>query len=118
MANFGGLNTAAAGNVNPNKSMEVLPSPGDSVSSLSFSPKGNYLVATSWDNQFIVSFSLPFCLMYRLGVGRLRLAAVNLRHQYHMIIQYNFILFINVSRNFQRYDLKASSSSGYLQKEH
>ncbi|CAL9056635.1 unnamed protein product [Musa banksii] len=51
MASFGGLNTAAAGNVNPNKSLEVLPSPSDSVSSLSFSPKGNYLVATSWDNQ-------------------------------------------------------------------
>ncbi|XP_072952714.1 protein RAE1-like isoform X1 [Typha angustifolia] len=50
MANLSSLNTGAA-NVNPNKSFEVLPSPSDSVSSLSFSPKGNYLVATSWDNQ-------------------------------------------------------------------
>ncbi|VAH00780.1 unnamed protein product [Triticum turgidum subsp. durum] len=29
----------------------VLPNPGDSLSSLSFSPKSNLLVATSWDNQ-------------------------------------------------------------------
>nr|CAB3482316.1 unnamed protein product [Digitaria exilis] len=36
---------------NPNKSFEILPNPGDSVSSLSFSPKSNLLVATSWDNQ-------------------------------------------------------------------
>ncbi|KAJ6801726.1 protein RAE1-like [Iris pallida] len=43
-----GLNT---GNPNPNKSFEVQPAPNDSVSSLSFSPKANYLVATSWDNQ-------------------------------------------------------------------
>jgi mRNA export factor len=40
-----------APNMNPNKSFEVLPNPGDSVSSLSFSPKSNLLVATSWDNQ-------------------------------------------------------------------
>ncbi|GJN39542.1 hypothetical protein PR202_gb28667 [Eleusine coracana subsp. coracana] len=38
-------------NTNPNKSFEVLPNPADSVSSLSFSPKSNLLVATSWDNQ-------------------------------------------------------------------
>jgi WD40 repeat protein len=31
--------------------MQILPNPGDSVSSLSFSPKSNLLVATSWDNQ-------------------------------------------------------------------
>lgn len=36
---------------NPNKSFEVAQAPSDSVSSLSFSPKANYLVATSWDNQ-------------------------------------------------------------------
>nr|XP_029124278.1 protein RAE1 isoform X3 [Elaeis guineensis] len=50
MANLSGLNTGVA-NPNPNKSFEVLPAPSDSVSSLSFSPKANYLVATSWDNQ-------------------------------------------------------------------
>nr|CAD1826871.1 unnamed protein product [Ananas comosus var. bracteatus] len=38
MANLSGLSTGAA-NPNPNKSFEVLPSPSDSVSSLSFSPK-------------------------------------------------------------------------------
>ncbi|KAL9321416.1 hypothetical protein ACSQ67_013255 [Phaseolus vulgaris] len=38
-------------NPNPNKSFEVNQPPTDSVSSLSFSPKANLLVATSWDNQ-------------------------------------------------------------------
>ncbi|WRX26440.1 WD40 repeat - like 10 [Theobroma cacao] len=47
MSTFG----AAAANHNPNKSFEVLQPPSDSVSSLSFSPKANILVATSWDNQ-------------------------------------------------------------------
>uniref|UniRef100_A0A0D9V3B6 Uncharacterized protein n=1 Tax=Leersia perrieri TaxID=77586 RepID=A0A0D9V3B6_9ORYZ len=42
---------AGAANHNPNKSIEVNPAPGDSISSLSFSPKANHLVATSWDNQ-------------------------------------------------------------------
>ncbi|MCL7050389.1 hypothetical protein MKW94_009730, partial [Papaver nudicaule] len=46
MANIG-----IGGNTNPNKSHEVVQPPTDSISSLSFSPKGNYLVATSWDNQ-------------------------------------------------------------------
>ncbi|KAJ4812841.1 mRNA export factor [Rhynchospora pubera] len=36
---------------NPNKSFEVLPAPSESVSSLSFSPTTNHLVATAWDNQ-------------------------------------------------------------------
>ncbi|KAG6626956.1 hypothetical protein CIPAW_15G089200 [Carya illinoinensis] len=48
MSAFG---TPAAPNPNPNKSFEVAQPPSDSVSSLSFSPKANYLVATSWDNQ-------------------------------------------------------------------
>ncbi|KQJ85745.1 protein RAE1 [Brachypodium distachyon] len=43
--------TSLTSNPNPNKSFEVLPNPGDSLSSLSFSPKSNLLVATSWDNQ-------------------------------------------------------------------
>jgi mRNA export factor len=34
--------------------MQVLPNPTDSLSSLSFSPKSNLLVATSWDNQVIL----------------------------------------------------------------
>ncbi|KAL9224741.1 hypothetical protein vseg_000750 [Gypsophila vaccaria] len=38
-------------NPNPNKSYEVPHPPNDSVSSLSFSPKANHLVSTSWDNQ-------------------------------------------------------------------
>ncbi|KAL6182739.1 PREDICTED: protein RAE1-like [Fragaria vesca subsp. vesca] len=38
-------------NHNPNNSFEVAQPPTDSVSSLSFSPKSNLLVSTSWDNQ-------------------------------------------------------------------
>ncbi|XVF67175.1 hypothetical protein PTKIN_Ptkin10aG0099400 [Pterospermum kingtungense] len=49
MSNFLTANTL--GNPNPNKSFEVLEPPNDSVSSLSFCPKANFLVATSWDNQ-------------------------------------------------------------------
>ncbi|CAL0308629.1 hypothetical protein TanjilG_08340 [Lupinus angustifolius] len=46
MSSFG-----AAANTNPNKSYEVNQPPGDSISSLCFSSKANFLVATSWDNQ-------------------------------------------------------------------
>ncbi|KAJ9687144.1 hypothetical protein PVL29_015840 [Vitis rotundifolia] len=49
MSNFSSITTAS--NPNPNKSIEVAQPPSDSVSSLSFSPKANFLVATSWDNQ-------------------------------------------------------------------
>ncbi|KAL5992253.1 hypothetical protein ACLOJK_013169 [Asimina triloba] len=49
------LNTSAGANPNPNKSFEVVQPPDDAVSSLSFSPKGNYLVATSWDSQALCS---------------------------------------------------------------
>ncbi|KAJ9561358.1 hypothetical protein OSB04_006518 [Centaurea solstitialis] len=48
MSTFG---IGSAANTNPNKSTEVVSPPTDAVSSLSFSPKANYLVATSWDNQ-------------------------------------------------------------------
>ncbi|XXG84376.1 hypothetical protein AAC387_Pa10g1903 [Persea americana] len=51
MSNFSGLRNPVAANQNPNKSVEVVQPPSDSVSSLSFSPKGNFLVATSWDKQ-------------------------------------------------------------------
>lgn len=34
---------------NPNKSFEVAEPPSDGISSLSFNPKTNYLVSTSWD---------------------------------------------------------------------
>ncbi|KAL8136506.1 hypothetical protein V2J09_002507 [Rumex salicifolius] len=49
MSTFG--TTTSAGNSNPNKSAEIAQPPSDSVSSLSFSPKANFLIATSWDNQ-------------------------------------------------------------------
>ncbi|KAG6414903.1 hypothetical protein SASPL_122278 [Salvia splendens] len=44
-------NGAASTIANPNRSTEVVKPPSDSVSSLSFSPKANVFVATSWDNQ-------------------------------------------------------------------
>jgi mRNA export factor len=63
MAGFGGAfgsNTAtvvAQPTYNPNKDAEVISPPDDSISSINFSPKANYLVATSWDNQVIISFT-------------------------------------------------------------
>jgi len=36
---------------NPNKDIEVTSPPNDGISALAFSPKANYLMATSWDNQ-------------------------------------------------------------------
>ncbi|XP_034217860.1 protein RAE1-like isoform X2 [Prunus dulcis] len=44
-------NANSTSNPNPNNSFEVAQPPNDSISSLSFSPKSNILVATSWDNQ-------------------------------------------------------------------
>ncbi|BBN12217.1 mRNA export factor [Marchantia polymorpha subsp. ruderalis] len=49
MATFGTITSTAPHN--PNKSFEVVQPPTDGISSLTFSPKANYLVATSWDNQ-------------------------------------------------------------------
>ncbi|CAB4286027.1 unnamed protein product [Prunus armeniaca] len=48
-------NVNSNSNPNPNKSFEVAQPPNDSISSLSFSPKSNILVATSWDNQVLCS---------------------------------------------------------------
>jgi WD40 repeat protein len=49
MATFGTVTTTQQHN--PNKSFEVVSPPTDGISSLSFSSKANYLVASSWDNQ-------------------------------------------------------------------
>ena len=38
---------------NPNKDIEVPDVPSDGISSLNWSPKANYFVATSWDNTVI-----------------------------------------------------------------
>jgi mRNA export factor len=51
MTSFGSGFGAAASSYNPNKDVEVTAPPSDSISSLSFSPVANYLIATSWDNQ-------------------------------------------------------------------
>ena len=52
MSGFGGaFGTQGAASYNPNKDVEVALPPTDSISSLSFSPVANYLIATSWDNQ-------------------------------------------------------------------
>lgn len=66
--------------------LQVTPAPGDSVSSLSFSPKANHLVSTSWDNQvrspplseaclYMRKYTYYFCSKMRLaslvlGLGR------------------------------------------------
>ncbi|CAH8252465.1 unnamed protein product [Arabidopsis lyrata] len=42
---------ATANNTNPNNSYEITPPATDSISSLSFSPRADILVATSWDCQ-------------------------------------------------------------------
>ncbi|EFJ10886.1 hypothetical protein SELMODRAFT_235429 [Selaginella moellendorffii] len=49
MATFGVTQNAPSHN--PNKSFEIAERPTDGISSLSFSPKANHLIATSWDNQ-------------------------------------------------------------------
>lgn len=36
---------------NPNRDIEVVSPPTDGISSLSFSSKANFLVASSWDKQ-------------------------------------------------------------------
>ncbi len=52
MASFGSFGAQPAPpNHNPNKDVEVTAPPDDGISSLSFSPTANLLVATSWDNQ-------------------------------------------------------------------
>ncbi|EIE22298.1 WD40 repeat-like protein [Coccomyxa subellipsoidea C-169] len=50
-ASFGSGLAVASSNYNANKDTEVASPPSDSISSLSFSPAANYLIATSWDNQ-------------------------------------------------------------------
>jgi hypothetical protein len=53
MATFGTVSTTQQHN--PNKSFEVVSPPTDGISSLSFSSKANYLVASSWDNQVLLA---------------------------------------------------------------
>ena len=54
MAAFGSFGTQPAPpNFNPNKDVEVTAPPEDGISSISFSPTANLLVATSWDNQVL-----------------------------------------------------------------
>ena len=50
-APFGSSLASTTSNYNANKDVEVSSPPPDSISSLSFSPVANYLIATSWDNQ-------------------------------------------------------------------
>jgi hypothetical protein len=51
MASFGAAFAVSGGAHNPNKDLEVPQPPSDGISSLSFSPVANHLVATSWDSQ-------------------------------------------------------------------
>ena len=58
--------------------MEQINSPpNDGISSLSFSPKANYLVATSWDNQVMplacrILVFYFFIVSFLDGMGKLR----------------------------------------------
>jgi mRNA export factor len=45
------LSLGATGGHNPNKDVEVNSPPDDGISSLAFSPKANYLIASSWDSK-------------------------------------------------------------------
>jgi mRNA export factor len=45
-----GAAASSGATYNPNKDLEVNGVPGDGISSLSFSPKANFLIGTSWDN--------------------------------------------------------------------
>jgi mRNA export factor len=47
---FVGLNRMAP-DWNPNGDLEILPSPDDSISSISWHPTDNYIAAGSWDKQ-------------------------------------------------------------------
>ncbi|RVX02451.1 Protein RAE1 [Vitis vinifera] len=58
MSNFSSITTAS--NPNPNKSIEVAQLRVILFQSLSFSPKANILVATSWDNQKAGELKLLF----------------------------------------------------------
>lgn len=51
MAAFGTVSAVTPQPHNPNKDLEVTQPPTDSISSIHFNPKANFLVATSWDNQ-------------------------------------------------------------------
>ena len=51
MSGFGTTFAVGGGAHNPNKDLEVSQPPSDGISSLTFSPVANHLVATSWDNQ-------------------------------------------------------------------
>ena len=51
---------------NPNKDFEVQQPPTDGISSLNFSPKANYLVATSWDNQVRNTYDFFRFMIYQL----------------------------------------------------
>jgi WD40 repeat protein len=43
--------SSTTANYNPNKDIEVVQPPSDSISDLAFSPLANFLAASSWDNQ-------------------------------------------------------------------
>lgn len=47
---FGAAAAAPPANLNPNKDVQITPALQDGISSLAFSPRANFLVATSWDN--------------------------------------------------------------------
>jgi len=58
---------------------QVAQPPSDSISSLSFSPKANFLVATSWDNQVSSSRSFNFFLLLLLSKIKTWLETLNVK---------------------------------------
>lgn len=46
-----GFGASSGQNFNPNKDVELASPPTDGISSISWSPVANYIVATSWDKQ-------------------------------------------------------------------
>ena len=63
MSTFFGSNTSTAVNANAEKDVEVSEPPGDSISSLSFSPVADFLAVGSWNNE--VRLALFFQLSFR-----------------------------------------------------
>ena len=55
-------------NLNPNKDAELTDVQSDSISSIKFSPKANYIVAGSWDN-IVRSGCLRTCLSLALSLS-------------------------------------------------
>jgi hypothetical protein len=74
----------AAGGFNPNKDFQIPTPLGDSVSSLSFSPRANLLIATCWDNN-VYCWDIQVRARRPCGFGQaLRHAGSQARHGWQL----------------------------------